>query len=43
MMAMGRPASTSRGEGVTPISTACRSMKTVRFLAPQSRTVVTPE
>ena len=42
-MAMGLPLRSSRGDGAMPISTAWRSMKVVRFFAPQSRTVVTPE
>ena len=43
MIATGLPESTSRGDGTMPISTASRSRKVVRFFAPQSRTVVTPE
>ena len=43
MIATGRPDRTSLGAGVMPISTAWRSRKVVRFFAPQSRTVVTPE
>ena len=43
MMAIGLPARTSLGAGVMPISTARRSSRVVRFFAPQSRTVVTPE
>ena len=42
MMAIGLPVSTRVGPTVMPISIACRSMKVVRCLAPQSRTVVTP-
>ena len=43
MIAMGLPARMRRGDGTMPISTASRRRKVVRFFAPQSLTVVTPE